>query len=426
MSLELRRRLMVQAEPKDIIIDARKGGVSGDAANDSVLMGVIFAKGWSKSPLYMTKREAEAVPSISSVFNQIKQNYSFEAFQYFTLIKSIDNSCFNGSNASYLTKLSLPYSVTSINKNAFAGCTRLNLVIPENSLLKTIGDGAFRMIASASLYIPKLVSSISNNAFAGASIISFIVSDENTIYRSENHCIIKDNIIVAGGLDFDGTQSMSDTIDTIGVNAFNSRGLSKIIIPKGITTLQNSCYYSNTNAKSLYIPDTVISIAHDSFNICSKLESIEVEAANQKYESINNTLIEKDSGTLIIGCKNSTIPSDVITLSDYCFYDCEGLETIDIPDSVTTIGTQAFDNIASLKKVTIGSGVSKINNIAFFRTNNLGKIKINATAPPTITSNSFTTKVIIYVPDESVETYKKADIWSTMIDRIKPISEYTE
>lgn len=290
--------------------------MSGNAANDAALMEVIYAQGWSKSPNYMTKREAESVPSISSVFNQIKQNYSFEAFQYFTLIKSIDNSCFGGSNASYLTKLTLPYSVVSINQNAFSSCTRLNLVIPENSLLKTIGKNAFNMAGSQSLYIPKLVSSISNNAFINSSVRSFIVSDENTIYRSENHCIIKDNIIIVGGLRFDGTQSMSDTIDTIGVNAFHGRKLSKIIIPKGITTLQNSCYFSNTNAKSLYIPDTVISIAHDSFNLCSKLESIEVEAANQKYEVINNTLIEKDSGTLIIGCKNSTIPSNVITLSD--------------------------------------------------------------------------------------------------------------
>lgn len=282
------------------------------------------------------------------------------------------------------------------------------------------------MAGITSLYIPKLVSSISNNAFVLSSVRSFKVSDENTTYRSENHCIIKDNIIVVGGASFDCTQSMSDTIDTIGVNAFNGRRLSKIIIPKGITTLQDSCYYSNTNAKSLYIPDTVTSIHHNSFLLCSKLESIEVEVANQKYEAINNTLIEKDSGTLIIGCKNSTIPSNVITLYNYCFYDCEGLETIDIPDSVTTIGIQAFDNISSLKKVTIGSGVSKIGAMAFFRTNNLSKIQIKATTPPTITTNSFTTNVIIYVPDDSVDAYKSANIWSTMADRIKPLSEYTE
>lgn len=44
MSLELRRRLMA-TEPTDIIIDARKGGVSGDKANDAELMEVIYAQG---------------------------------------------------------------------------------------------------------------------------------------------------------------------------------------------------------------------------------------------------------------------------------------------------------------------------------------------------------------------------------------------
>ena len=52
----------------EIIIDARKGGVSGDAANDAALMEVIYEQGWSKSPLYMTKREAKDVSYVGEVF----------------------------------------------------------------------------------------------------------------------------------------------------------------------------------------------------------------------------------------------------------------------------------------------------------------------------------------------------------------------
>jgi hypothetical protein len=53
-----------------------------------------------------------------------------------------------------------------------------------------------------------------------------------------------------------------------------------------------------------------------------------------------------------------------------------------------------------------------------------------ATNPPIITTYTFDSTQIsteegaIYVPDESVETYKSATNWSIYADQIKPLSEY--
>ncbi|MFZ2756302.1 MAG: hypothetical protein WAY93_05495, partial [Atopobiaceae bacterium] len=50
----------------------------------------------------------------------------------------------------------------------------------------------------------------------------------------------------------------------------------------------------------------------------------------------------------------------------------------------------------------------------------------NATTPPTITSNTFTSSnnCKIYVPDDSVASYKAATNWSTYASRIFSLTQF--
>ena len=93
-----------------------------------------------------------------------------------------------------------------------------------------------------------------------------------------------------------------------------------------------------------------------------------VEAGNPVYHSDGNCLIETETGTLVMGCKNSVIPDDgsVTVIGDRAFYDCDNLTSITIPDSVTSIGYSAFSYCSNLTSVTIGSGVTSIGDRAFY------------------------------------------------------------
>jgi hypothetical protein len=112
---------------------------------------------------------------------------------------------------------------------------------------------------------------------------------------------------------------------------------------------------------------------------------------------------------------------DVTNIGDYAFQFCSGLTSIDIPDSVTSIGNSAFYNCSGLTSCTIGSGVTSIGYDAFNRCTRLTSITINVTTPPTLSSNAFdsTNNCPIYVPTDSVETYKSASGWSTYASRIQ-------
>ena len=75
---------------------------------------------------------------------------------------------------------------------------------------------------------------------------------------------------------------------------------------------------------------------------------------NSVYHSANNCLIETETKTLILGCKNSIIPDDgsVISIGSFAFSYCIGLTSITITNSLTFIGPSAFYNCNVLKSIT--------------------------------------------------------------------------
>ena len=122
-------------------------------------------------------------------------------------------------------------------------------------------------------------------------------------------------------------------------------------------------------------------------------------------------------GSLIIG-------ENVVTISDYAFYKCEGFTgNLIIPDKVETIGKDAFLDCTEFKGyLSIGINVKSIDQRAFATADNRGiwrlyfsKIYCKATTPPEINSSTFggsTYPSYLSVPTGTKETYATADYWN--------------
>ena len=192
------------------------------------------------------------------------------------------------------------YSVTSIGDYAFSGCRGLTSVI-----------------------IPNSVTSIGERAF--------------------NNC---------NGLT---SVTIPNSVMTIGKYAFcDCSGLPSMTIPNSVTSIGDVAFYYCTGLTSVNIPNSVTTIGTNPFASCSELTSIVVDSGNTIYDSRNNcnAIIETETNTLIAGCKNTTIPNSVTTISDYALYGCSGLTSVTIPNSVTLIGVGAF-SYCSLTSVNI-------------------------------------------------------------------------
>ena len=120
-----------------------------------------------------------------------------------------------------------------------------------------------------------------------------------------------------------------------------------------------------------------------------------------------------------------TISNSVHKINGSSFKYCYALSNITIPDSVVYIGDEAFEECWNLRTITIGSGINQIDDMAFYRCSGLTSITINATIPPILIDYSntpstfgYTNNCPIYVPCESVNAYKTADVWSNYASRI--------
>ena len=101
--------------------------------------------------------------------------------------------------------------------------------------------------------------------------------------------------------------------------------------------------------------------------------------------------------------------------------------SIVLPRNITSIGNGAFYRMRGFQKINIPSKVTSIANYAFNSCSSLNIILCYPSSPPTLASTQVFAGApgIIYVPDESVDTYKAANRWSSFASRIHPLSEYT-
>ena len=183
----------------------------------------------------------------------------------------------------------------------------------------------------------------------------------------------------------------------------NCSRLSSVIIPQTIQEIGEEAFRNCSELTSLKIPRSVVSIHDFAFSGCGGLESIVVEEGNEKYYSPNNcnAIILKTKRWLIQGCRNTTIPDDVLSIYHEAFCGCVGLTTICIPNSITYIGQDAFHECSDL--TSIHCKIEDPASCAVF-------------SPFDIDIYNSTT---LFVPKGSRETYMRTSPW----DKFKNIVE---
>lgn len=165
--------------------------------------------------------------------------------------------------------------------------------------------------------------------------------------------------------------------------------------------ISSEAFKNCTELTSISIPSSVNMIDGSAFKGCTGLASIVVDYSNPVYDSRNNcnAIVETESNTLIVVCKNTiipnsvlaigegaymghteltsfTIPNSIVTIGQNAFRDCTGLTSLTIPNSVSTIGIAAFMGCTGLTSITIPNSVSTIESSSFRDCTKLASITI--------------------------------------------------
>lgn len=366
------------------------------------------------------------------------------------------------------------YSVTTIRKNAFTGCSLNSIEIPS-SITKICQEAFYNGSASSvkikdlaawcninfesyfktnplstashlflndeeihDLVIPNGVNTITDHAFyyfSGLTSVKIPSSVTSIGYECFAYCLgiktveIGDNTsqeasTVLGGRIFymcNNIESvvLGNNIVEIGRDAFDGcKAIRSIVIPNSVKTMGSHVFVGCESLESVQLSENLKSIEWASFSSCYNLKSIIIPDG-----------VEFLGESAFGYCKNLTevkLPSNLKKI-DWCvFRDCTSLTSIDIPDNTHTIYRLAFQGCTNLKTVTLGKSMKNINGGAFAECPALEEIYCKAKTPPTcyteyISSNAKTMDVFydsyiehatLHAPAKSLETYKTTEPWS--------------
>ena len=132
----------------------------------------------------------------------------------------------------------------------------------------------------------------------------------------------------------------------------NCTSLIKVWISDSVSSIDYYAFGGCSSLTNVTMGKGLTSIGNTAFTGCNSLTSLTISPENQVYDSRNNcnAIIETASNKLIIGCNNTSIPSDVTTIGDWAFLKCT-LTSIIIPKSIVAVNYGAFTDCYDLTNV---------------------------------------------------------------------------
>ena len=295
-------------------------------------------------------------------------------------------------DCSNLTTVGDLSAFTAVSDGVFSGCAKLEAVNISNC--RSIGKDAFSGCETLQNVDLGNVKTIGESAFANCSQLK-------TVGDLSGFTIIPASL-------FSGCSELQNlelpNVTSIGKNAFNScSSLTDISLPN-VVNIDERAFEFCYSLISISLPN-VTSVGYAAFSSCSSLADI----------SLPNVTSVGDAAFAGSALTNISLPK-ATSVGGSAFVACSSLTDISLPN-VTSIGGGAFAYCPLLNNVNITS--TKLSSIGSGAFNTPGTITLLATTPPALGDNSaFGSLMVVRVPDEAVETYHSADIWSDIKARV--------
>lgn len=183
-----------------------------------------------------------------------------------------------------------------------------------------------------------------------------------------------------------------DSVST--VTFYMWKNLEDVRLPETLTKLPASCCRGDVSLRYIDLPMGLESLGEACFyDGCAKLEL-------------------------------RRLPPGLKYIGGYCFEGCTKITVSRIPDGVSQCLIRTFGQCDGIETMTFPAGVTSIAD-TYLRSGNLRWVKMLGALPPSkVGDHVFYGVRAVYVPDDSVDAYKKA--LSEYRSVIHPMSEWTE
>jgi len=279
---------------------------------------------------------------------QFTGNKSLVSIKLPQTLSSLEDNAFNG--CSYLSgTISIPASCTSIGSNAFYK-TRIEELIFNNSGALTIGADAFKncyYLSNSILSLKGTDTTIGENAFAYTNIQKVVIGKGVAVgEKAFEHCENLQEL------------TLEDGVKGIGSLAFNScANLGKVSFEGVAQTLGTSCFTDCNNISEVNIP--------------SVEDWCQLSFPSAESNPIHSGASLKIGGNEVVDIQ---LPSNIQKIGNYTFYNCKSLKSISFGSEIHKIGNNAFCNCSSLESITFGDELNRIGSGAFNGCSNLAEL----------------------------------------------------
>ena len=262
--------------------------------------------------------------------------------------------------------------------------------------IKIIGWEAFSFCPSLAgdIYLPNSLESLGYRVFGDSYGITGYYG--NTAFTTSDHrCLISDNWICA----------------------FAGRDIEIYTIPEGIVGIDHYGFAGAIHLKKLVFPESMKFVGGHAFIVGREdgNDCLELEEFLGAHVTEDGTGFIRDG---VLYCvvpkceKEYVIPDGVKQLNGQCFVCHNKLERIICNDEIESIGNYAFGWCRNLREVVLPQKVKQFGYEPFAGDWSLEKVYFRSFLPPiysdTQTGDEFHDGLIIYVPEETIDLYKKS------------------
>ena len=292
-----------------------------------------------------------------------------------------------------LHEISLPTTLRSIGYNAFSGAgLNGNLTIPNG--METIDTYAFANTSITAVTIPTSVTSIEKGAFRNCTSLADVYyggaeamwkkisinwTDNDplrnaALHLAPNNGEINENISWSlssdGVLTISGTGSMGEPFASAEDQPWYSSAASihTVRVLSGVTTVAKYCFQGLNKATTVELADSITAIYDYAFRDCWSVNELELPDHLNRigYAAFFNCS----------GLRELVLPDSVTFINVYAFAYCSKLRTVHYSAGMTTVPARVFQNCAALEEIDIPEGVILIGLSAFQDCSSLAVVRL--------------------------------------------------
>ena len=323
-----------------------------------------------------------------------------------------DVSKYAFANCVSLTEITIPAAIKVIREAAFANSGISAVNFAEDGALHSIGASAFAATPVEAVSLPLSLTFVYESAFAKCVKLSEVTFAEGGY------------LLAIGAYAFSDTWSLTavtlpDTLEELGDYAFIGSGLEGTV----------------------EIPASLEYLGKGAFASCVGLESIEVNAENTTYNSINGVVYTEDSSALVAypagnTATSYTLPAETKRVAESAVYGTAYLKTLNLNNGLTELAEQAIYANAVLTGIAIPDSVTlisryalannpKMTSITFGESSELDRLGYGALAYTGVTSLTIPKNVSTIAQGAFAGSAKLQYVYFASGSKLESISAYT-